>query len=733
MPDQNQARQLHNRIIAFSAAGMLAVGVAVALAGIMPLSTGIRAAQEKNLLFDWQRRSSAVELYINRAISSAGSLGNRHRARDQMEAYAAGQLSVAAVKAALAEAIDERFGNSTNTIGVVILDRFTNILASAGVISAPELWPFPNPESPAIRGPVQIGNERVFLAGASITNHQGAPIGTAIVSYRLRLLQSQLEDNATFTKSGEVFVGDPRNSDAPIFFAIRKNQSGVPDDSQMMTVVREALALSAHSEEPALLATPHAQALPQVIAYGPVGVMGWGVVLAVNRNEIFGPIDRLLRNLVGIVGAVILLGTVGMIVVLRPLAGRMLVHTDELESQVYEKTAALKNELAERKRAEKSLRDSETLYHSLVDTLPISILRKDLNGRITFGNRGYCQLMGKGLDELKGKTDWDLFPRELAEKYVSDDRKTIEAREVFEDIEEHVKPSGEKIFVHVLKAPVFDSKHDVVGTQVIFWDVTARKAAEQALARTAADLARSNRELELFAYVASHDLQEPLRMITSYTQLLSKRYKDKLDADADTFIQFAVDGAHRMQKLINDLLTYSRVGTRAKPFEPTDCDRILRSAQANLKLAIEEAHAKITWDSLPTVQADGVQLLQLFQNLVGNALKFRSQEPPAIHISAILQKKPDDATVEEWLFKVRDNGIGIDPQFFERIFVIFQRLHTQQEYPGTGIGLAICKKIVERHGGRIWVESEPGRGATFCFTLPVHSQGTQGREEAVAA
>jgi len=230
------------------------------------------------------------------------------------------------------------------------------------------------------------------------------------------------------------------------------------------------------------------------------------------------------------------------------------------------------------------------------------------------------------------------------------------------------------------------------------------------------ELERSNKELEQFAYVASHDLQEPLRMVSSYTQLLERRYGDKLDEKGRKFVDFAVDGAIRMQQLINDLLEFSRVSTRGKPLKPVDVNRVLNTVKLNLSVAIRESDAIVTNDQLPTVMADETQLVQLLQNLVGNAIKFRPAPParPQVHVSAQVGET-------ECVFAVRDNGIGIAPEYFERIFVIFQRLHAKSDYPGTGIGLAVCRRIVERHGGRIWVESAPGQGSTFYFAL---SNGT---------
>ena len=264
----------------------------------------------------------------------------------------------------------------------------------------------------------------------------------------------------------------------------------------------------------------------------------------------------------------------------------------------------------------------------------------------------------------------------------------------------------------------------------IISDVTERKQAEAELRETLTDLQRSNADLEQFAYVASHDLQEPLRMVASFVQLLGMRYQGRLDADADEFIGFAVEGATRMQQLLLDLLEYSRVGTRGAPLRPTDTAALCHTVIANLELAIQESGATVICAPLPTVNADAAQLAQVFQNLIANALKFHGAEPPRVHISAqlriadcrlpIAESIPQSKIANrksEWEFAVRDNGIGIEAEYFDQIFVLFKRLNSRAKYPGTGIGLAICKRIIERHGGRIWVESAPGQGATFYFTL----------------
>jgi PAS domain S-box-containing protein len=726
MPDAPVSKRLQKTIIVYSALGMFVVGVAVGLVGVLPLAQGLRDAQKSGLLVDLQKRAAAAEQALNRLRSTATVAGGRTKIRESLAAYNRGQMSLDELRKIILPLLDEALtARRTNIAGILIFDAQSNIVAQGGAVLPTTHWPWPDPTSrdTAIIGPFRLGQDTFLAVGATIflSNISSERVGTAMTLARPDELRRVIEDYRNLGKSGQVVLGSRQNKNLPFFFPLRETPKSAAPTAAHIAIIMDGLARA--EEHRSDLFEPKVQLpKPIVVACAPIGGTSWGLVVTMTKAELFSSINQNLIILSTVILALIGLGTFGMVVLLRPLTGRVLLHTDELESQIYEKTAALNTELAERKRAEKSLRDSEVLYHSLVDTLPINILRKDLRGRVTYGNRGYCERMGRPLAELLGKTDYDLFPREHADKYLSDDEKVIRSGQMFEDIEEHRTGGGEKLYVHVLKAPVRDAKGDVVGTQVIFWDVTARKLAEEALEKTAAELARSNKELEQFAYVASHDLQEPLRMITSYTQLIAKRYKEQLDTDAREFMHFAVDGAMRMQKLIQGLLEYSRVGTRGKPFAQTKCDDILAAALANLKLAIEESGATVTRDPLPEIMADPVQLTQLFQNLMGNALKFRGHDAPRIHIGVERKARVDAASLNvppyEWIFCVRDNGIGIEPQYFERIFVIFQRLHTQDKYPGTGIGLAICKKIVERHGGRIWLASKPGEGTSFYFALP---------------
>ncbi len=367
------------------------------------------------------------------------------------------------------------------------------------------------------------------------------------------------------------------------------------------------------------------------------------------------------------------------------------------------------------------LRESEEKTARIVDTMVDGLVMTDRNGRVTFANAAAERIFGQPAAGLKGHkysnfgctiSTVDGHPLPEAESAAA---QVIETSQTVRDVEWALeRPDGSQLILSTNAAPIRDAEGNIVGVVRSLRDITRRKRTEKELVRQAEQLARYNAELEQFAYVAAHDLQEPLRTVASFTQLLARRYKGQLDPQADKYIDLVVGGCARMRQLIDGLLGYFRIARRVEPEprEPAHCDAIFQQSMASLASAVEETGAVVTHDPLPTVVADAGGMGQVFLNLLGNALKFHGLEPPRVHVSA-------ERKAGEWVFSVRDNGIGIDSQYAERIFGIFERLHRKQDYPGAGIGLAVCKKIVEQHGGRIWVESEPGKGATFYFTVPV--------------
>jgi PAS domain S-box-containing protein len=375
------------------------------------------------------------------------------------------------------------------------------------------------------------------------------------------------------------------------------------------------------------------------------------------------------------------------------------------------------------KKSEEALRQELDRVQHYLDVAGVMFVVIRADQTVELINKKGCEILGYSEGEIIGKNWFETFipermRNEVRQGFMELTAGNVDPMEYFEN--SVLTRSGEERIIAWHNAVLKDGTGKVVATLSSGEDISERRKAEERLARKTAELERSNAELEHFAAVVSHDLKEPLTTIGGFAELLRERYQDKLDARGQRLLENIVSGALRMEMLISDLLAYARVNTSAKPFKPVHCGSVIGMVLANLRAAIDESDAVITFDELPNVMGDEVQFVQLFQNLIGNAIKYRSDKPPRIHISA----RPMEETAFHselktgWLFSVADNGIGIDPANAERVFQIFHRLHRDDKYPGTGIGLAVCKKIVERHGGRIWVESEPGKGATFYFTVP---------------
>ena len=489
--------------------------------------------------------------------------------------------------------------------------------------------------------------------------------------------------NPGWGETGE-FVVARRQGELVVFLLHLRHRGGPPGEPFRPTPGRAEPIMASLDRGRGTLVGPDYRGVAVLAAYEKLDDLGWGLVAKMDMAEVRAPFVR--------AGAIALGSTLLLV-----FAGGVLFARA---------TAPILREVA----------DSEQRFRTTFEQAAVGMALVSPDGRWLRVNERLCDILGATREELL---------HEPITTAVSPDHLGLDAGhreqmlggeiESFAVEQRTSTRRGTPVWTRTTAAPVARAGGAPDHLVLVIEDVTARLEAQEQLEATLANLERSNRELEQFAYVASHDLQEPLRMVSSYTQLIERRYKDKLDQDGREFIAYAVDGANRMQRLIQDLLRYSRVTTRGQPFVAVDMRAALAEALENLQVAIAEAGAVVTDGDLPVVRGDRTQVVQVLQNLVGNGIKFRrAGQPPRVHVSAARsQEEPGFFTI-----KVTDNGIGIAATYYDRVFVIFQRLHTKREYPGTGIGLALCKRIIERHGGRIWIEPAPEQGTTVAFTLP---------------
>lgn len=579
-----------------------------------------------------------------------------------------------------------------------------------------------------------------MLVTAPVHDFNNNLIGVLALEIDMSPIYSFIEDTTGMGKTGETLVGIKKGDTALFLNPLRHNmEAALTKSADIGGTEAYPMQEAVRGRDGAGIQVDY-RGEQVIAAWRHVPSLNWGLVAKIDTSEAFATI-RTLRHLITVVGVilvVLVIVTTYYLVrsILNPLfalqkgiqtisggnfdykvateahdeIGQISKAFDAMTTNLKNITASrddLNREIEARMKVETELRKLTVA----IEQSPAVTVITDRNGSIEYVNPMFTEVTGYRAEEAIGNNPRILKSGTHPVEFYEELWKTITAGRVWQGDFLNKKKDGGLYWETATIRPIFDVNGEIEHYLAIKVDITDRKKAESRLNELLDELKRSNQALEQFAYIASHDLQEPLRMVTSYMQLLERRYKGKLDEDADTFIGFAVDGAKRMKVLINDLLAFSQVGSHGNPFVPTDFTEVINEVLSNLSVTIEESGATVTHDPMPVIEADKMQIAQLLQNLVGNAIKFSKAGPPKVHIGV----KRDGGM---WQFSVSDNGIGIAPEYYERIFQIFQRLHSKDKYSGTGIGLAVSKRIVERHKGRIWVESAQGKGTTFYFTIP---------------
>jgi len=868
MAEANLAKRLQRRILIYSAVGIFCIGAVLSLLGTVPLYWQLTEQREQDLVLAATTRAATVEQFLFRCTDVALQITSRTKAREKLEEFNRGEVPRQELVDFSEPILTDALRRSEDVEGIARLDRTGIVAVVAGGPPPEEYWELPEEDvvAPTLNILLEPDGRKSVVVCAPILNRDLERVGTDVVRFHASRLERLVKDHTGLKTTGETILGGLHEGRVLIFFPSWQIQRDGESASGPDTPYAKTLQLAVAGKK-GILPAIAAGERRTVIAYAPVKAVPWGVLVTMDSAEVYSGT----RAQIAVIGSALLLlvvlGTLGMLFLLSPMAGKLILHTDELKKQIQDQTAALENELSAHEEIGRALAETEERFRRAVINAPIPIMIHAEDGEVQLISNVWTELSGYTLEDIPTVAEWSekahgevtaLVEAEIELLYDVDERveqgeyviqtragetriwsfssaplgklpdgrrlvistgtdvtRRRQAEQQFRQLVDSspagtllvneegkivlANPACEKLFGygrgelvgHPLETLVperFRTEHgDLcqrffsegqskaigegrhlnglrkdgrevpldIGLEIIdgedgelalctIVDITERAKYEDALAEQArmlvranADLERSNADLQQFAYAASHDLQEPLRNVAAFSRQLEEHYRDQLDDEGAKLLAQIVEGSSRMSTLIQDLLAYSRVGTREAFFEPTRCEEIVREVIRNLDVTIQEKGAEVTCDPLPEVQADATQMTQLFQNLISNAIKF-CEKQPRVHISAertesaspSLRASSAETTVRKgWLFTASDNGIGIEARYLDRIFNIFHRLHAREEYPGTGVGLAICKRIVERHGGYMSVESEPGEGTTFRFTIPDDKEAEDPKHE----
>lgn len=689
-------------------------------------------------------REHEINSLIEQDYERAALVASRTQLRSRLTAIESGSPSAQADLDKVNEIIDDAKASVDEINSITVTDRNGLVMASTAEGFAGSNLASSSLFTEGSAGPyldrLQSWEDGLHydVSTPMVDSASGQLIGVAIISFNQDHMEEILSQRKGLGESGELVIGQNHGSHIDLWY-VSSIEGG--DGSIRTTFLGSETAIpmqmAVRGERGTVVADDY-KGIEVLASYMPVGETGWGLVEKIDVDEAFESIGTLQKYL-SLAGILLIAGSfIAAWLLARLFSRRILALRDgvtavtagelntrldirgedelgELGDAFNRMISTLRDDRSTLIRAEEQLQRSYTFTENVINGIadPTMVIEID-DYRVTLANEAVRSNLN-GLDPAaEGMTCHETShgratpcsgPLEPCPV-----RQVVETGEAIRLVHTHINSNGVESYVDIIATPVFDEDGNV--TQVIesCRDITDLKLVEKELRQTLTELERSNAELQQFANIASHDLQEPLRIIASYVQLLRERYGGKLDSDADDFIEYAVDGANRMQETITDLLAYSSISMHDQNMKAVNTAECLHNSLENLTVAINESGASVDYGQLPTVYGDCTQLTQLFQNLIGNAIKFRGASIPEIKIAT--EEHPG-----EWLFSISDNGIGMDPQYAERIFVIFQRLNTREEYPGTGVGLAICKRIVERHGGQIWAESSPSEGSTFYFTI----------------